>query len=185
MTREDVMNIFPKATDEQITAFLNKSNSEVQGVKEKNKELKDTSRELEDAKAEIEKLRAEAEAKSSAPDDWQAQIDKLTEANNAAQKTIKNMQLKAQLLDKGFTPDDADGFIKTMDEGGDIADFLGKMKDNVISAHDKERLKNTPDPSGSGTTPPTEEKTTAEKLASGLFGDSNNKNQANIYPIFY
>ena len=35
MTREDVKKIFPDATDEQITSFLNQSNSDV--AKEKNK----------------------------------------------------------------------------------------------------------------------------------------------------
>lgn len=181
MTREDVVKIFPNATEEQITSFLNKTNSEVKDVKEKNKELKDATKELEDAKAEIEKLKEQVEKKSNAPDDWQAQIDKLTEQNNANLKTIKNMQLKAQLIEKGFSPEDADGFIQTMDGGGDMADFLGKMKDNLISAHDKEQLRNTPDPSGSGSTPPKDEKSTAEKLATEIYGDSNNTKQADIF----
>ena len=33
MTREDVKKIFPEATDEQITAFLNQSNSDVKKQK--------------------------------------------------------------------------------------------------------------------------------------------------------
>ena len=35
MTREDVLKLFPEATDEQITNLLNQNNSEV--AKEKNK----------------------------------------------------------------------------------------------------------------------------------------------------
>jgi hypothetical protein len=35
MTREDVKKIFPEATDEQITAFLNQSNSDVAREKAK------------------------------------------------------------------------------------------------------------------------------------------------------
>ncbi len=147
MTRQDVMNIFPTATEEQITAFLNANGSEVNAEKEKNKELKDTSKELEAAQKELEALKAKAE--SGAPDDWQAQIDKLTEANNKAQKTIKNMQLKNDLKDKGFSNDDADKFIKTMEEGGDIAAVMGELKKSVIASYDKERMNNTGDPDGS------------------------------------
>lgn len=147
MTRQDVMNIFPTATEEQITAFLNANGSEVNAEKEKNKELKDTSKELEAAQKELEALKAKAE--SGAPDDWQAQIDKLTEANNKAQKTIKNMQLKNDLKDKGFSNEDADKFIKTMEEGGDIAAVMGELKKSVIASYDKERMNNTGDPDGS------------------------------------
>ena len=39
MTREDVLKLFPEATDEQITNLLNQNNSEV--AREKNKAGKD------------------------------------------------------------------------------------------------------------------------------------------------
>ena len=39
MTREDVLKLFPDATDEQITNLLNQNNSEV--AREKNKAGKD------------------------------------------------------------------------------------------------------------------------------------------------
>ena len=35
MTREDVKKLFPDATDEQVTAFLNKHNSEIAGERAK------------------------------------------------------------------------------------------------------------------------------------------------------
>ena len=41
MTREDVKKIFPDATDEQITSFLNQSNSDVAKEKAKNQKLKE------------------------------------------------------------------------------------------------------------------------------------------------
>ena len=41
MTREDVKKIFPEATDEQITAFLNQSNSDVAREKAKVQKMKD------------------------------------------------------------------------------------------------------------------------------------------------
>lgn len=171
MTRQDVIKTFPTATAEQIDAILASHHAEVQQEKDKNKELKDASKELETTKAELEELRAKAD--SGAPEDWQKQMDKLIEANNKAQQTIKNMQLKEKLVGKGFSEEDADKFIKTLNEGGDIAEVMGEFKSNVISAYDKERMDKTPDPSGSAGDNP-DEKDSAEKLVSGLFGDSSN-----------
>lgn len=146
MTRQDIMKIFPNATEEQIGTLLGAHHSELQQEKDKAKGLKDTSKELEEAQKEIEALRVKAE--SGAPEDWQSQIDKLTEANAKAQKTIKNMELKNSLKEKGFSDADADRFIKTIDEGGDIATVMGEMKTNIISAYDKERMDKTPEASG-------------------------------------
>ena len=41
MTREDVKKIFPDATDEQITSFLNQSNSEETKKKAKAQKMKE------------------------------------------------------------------------------------------------------------------------------------------------
>lgn len=163
MTRQDVLKEFPNATEDQINAILKMHHSELQQEKEKSKDLKETSKELEAAQKELEELRAKAE--SGAPDDWKSQIEKLTEANVKAQKTIKNMELKNSLKEKGFSEEDADKFIKTMDEGGDIAAVMGEMKNNVISAYDKERMDKTPDPSGSNGDNPDDANKADEALA--------------------
>ena len=130
MTRQDVLKIFPNATEDAIDAIMAAHHAELNQEKEKNKDLKDTSKELEAAQKELEDLRAKAE--SGAPKDWQEQLDKLTEAYNKSQKTIKNMQLKNSLKE----------------EGGDIASVLGELKTNVIANYDKERMDKTPDPTG-------------------------------------
>lgn len=178
MTRQDVLKVFPNSTEEQISAILASHHAELNQEKEKNKDFKDTSKELEEAQKELEELRKKAE--SGAPDDWQAQLDKLTKANEDAQKTIKNMQLKNSLKEKGFSDEDADKFIKTMGEGGDIASVLGEMKTSIIANYDKERMDNTPDPSGSKGDTGSKELDDASKLASSLIGDSKTTEQANI-----
>ena len=48
MTRADIIKQFPNATEEQISALLNAHHSELEAVKDKNKELKDAAKELED-----------------------------------------------------------------------------------------------------------------------------------------
>ncbi|MBO7734711.1 MAG: hypothetical protein J6S67_19280 [Methanobrevibacter sp.] len=180
MTRNDVLKIFPTASEEDITALLNAHQSEMQAEKSKAKNLKDTSKELEEARAEIEALKSKD---TGAPEDWQSQIAKLTEANEKAQLTIKNMELKNNLLSQGFVAEDVDEYIKTVNEGGDIASVLGKMRTNAISAHDKERMERMTNPKGSGQTPP-DEKDTASKLVSQMFGDSSNKNNTDILAYY-
>lgn len=173
MTRKDILKTFPNATEEQITEILNSYNQDVEKEKEKSKELKDAAEELKKAQEEIKSLEEKVNGKENIPDDWQDQLAKLTEANASAQQTIKNMELKNKLIEKGFTSDDADKFIKTMNDGGDIADVLGEMKTNVISAYDKDRMKKTPEASGSSNNDDVNNKTTAEKLAEGIVSASN------------
>lgn len=146
MTRQDIMKTFPNATEEQISAMLGMHHAELQQEKDKSKGLKDTSKELEEAQKELEELRSKAE--SGAPEDWETQLGKLKEANEKAQKTIRNMELKNSLKEKGFSDADADNFIKTMDEGGDIASVMGEMRTNIISAYDQERMDKTPEATG-------------------------------------
>ena len=176
MTRKDILKTFPNATEEQITEILNSYNQDVEKEKEKSKELKDAAEELKKAQDEIKSLEEKINGKENVPEDWQEQINKLNEAYESAQKTIKNMELKNNLIEKGFGSDDADKFIKTMNEGGDIATVLGEMKTNVISAYDKDRMKNTPEASGSSNNNDGNNKTTAEKLAEGIVSASNEAN---------
>ena len=53
MTREDVKKIFPEATDEQITAFLNQSNSDVAREKAKAQKLKEDAEKVEALEKEL------------------------------------------------------------------------------------------------------------------------------------
>lgn len=57
MTREDVKKIFPDATDEQITSFLNQSNSDVAKEKAKNQKLKEDAEKAKALETELEELK--------------------------------------------------------------------------------------------------------------------------------
>ena len=74
MTREDVLKLFPEATDEQITNLLNQNNSEV--AKEKNKV-------------------SQYKAKADKADELQTQLDELQAGN------LTELE-KANNLYKGF-----------------------------------------------------------------------------------
>lgn len=57
MTREDVKKIFPDATDEQITLFLNQSNSDIAKEKAKNQKLKEDAEKAKALETELEELK--------------------------------------------------------------------------------------------------------------------------------
>ena len=97
MTRADVIKVFPNATEDQIDNILKSHHVELTAEKDKAKNLSNNSAsELAKAQEEVERLKKLAEENNS--NDLQSQIDKLTKANEDAQRTIKNMELKAALL---------------------------------------------------------------------------------------
>lgn len=57
MTREDVKRIFPDATDDQITSFLNQSNSDVAKEKAKAQKAKEQADKAEALEKELEELK--------------------------------------------------------------------------------------------------------------------------------
>ena len=57
MTREDVKKIFPDATDEQITSFLNQSNSDVAKEKAKAQKVKEQAEKADALEKELEELK--------------------------------------------------------------------------------------------------------------------------------
>ena len=58
MTREDVLKLFPEATDEQITNLLNQNNSEVATEKNKTKQYKAKADTADDLQKQLDDLQA-------------------------------------------------------------------------------------------------------------------------------
>lgn len=90
MTREDVLKLFPEATDEQITNLLNQNNSEV--AKEKNK---------------VSQYKAKADTADSLQkqlDDLQAgnltELEKANKALETANQQIADLQKKNAIRDQ-------------------------------------------------------------------------------------
>lgn len=90
MTREDVVKLFPDATDEQITKMLNQHNSEVQKEKKKTGELKD----------EVEKLKN----LSNQNEELQRKLDEVEQGNlteiEKANKALETANQKIAELEK-------------------------------------------------------------------------------------
>lgn len=86
MTREQVLKLFPEATEEQITNLLNQSNAELEKEKTKAKAYKADADKAKELQAKIDELETGN----------LTEIEKANKALEEANKTIDDMQKKMQ-----------------------------------------------------------------------------------------
>lgn len=169
MTRDDVKKIFPDATDEQITSFLNQSNSDVakekakvQKLQEKANKADDLEKELDGLKkqnmTEAEKQEAEREKEKAANE---KRISDLEAALANSQKEALTGKITSIFSGAGMSGDvyswaikafsnlpaedalkGAESYVKGVSEANKTA------LDSAKSAWEKEALENTPNPGG-------------------------------------
>lgn len=96
MTREDVIKLFPEATDEQITKLLNQNNTEVANEKDKSKKLKEELDGLKESATSAEELQKKIE---------EIEQSKLTETEKIAKELEKANQRVADLEKLGTIRD--------------------------------------------------------------------------------
>lgn len=150
MTRDDVLKLFPEATDDQITNLLNQNNSEV--VKEKNKasQYKAKADKADELQTQLDELQngnmTELEKANKALETANQQIAKLQKDN-----AVRDLREKA-MSDFGITAEQVKTVVK--EDGSFDTTSLGKiisdMKANAIAEYEKNALNNTPNPSNGG-----------------------------------
>lgn len=136
MTREDVINWFPDATDEQITKLLNQNNSEVAGERkkaekyksdvekfktdaEKASELQAKVEALENEKlTEEEKRQKEEEKRLKEFDDKWKQME---QANIDLQNQLNSERIKSYAGSKNLSGDKIDSILKSFGSDYDLA----------------------------------------------------------------
>ena len=133
MKREDVIKLFPDATEEQITSALNAFHKEIDDAKDKAKSVRDENA------AKVAELQAQIDAFNSKDDSElekiQKKLDKVSADYDKAQKTIKNMELVGAVLEltnylakKEVTPAYYDIQLKYRDsrddESGEMLDLI-------------------------------------------------------------
>lgn len=177
MTREDVLKLFPEATDEQITNLLNQNNSEVATEKNKAKQYKVKADTADDLQKQLDDLQAgnltELEKANKALEIANQQIADL-QKNNA----VRDLREQA-MSDFGITAEQAKTVVK--DDGGFDTAVLGKiMSDkeaNAIAEYEKKNLEGTPNPNNGGDNKGgTDDKTNAEKIAESLISNAPKNN---------
>lgn len=150
MTRDDVLKLFPEATDDQITNLLNQNNSEVAKEKNKASQYKAKADTAEDLQKQLDELQngnmTELEKANKALETANQQIAKLQKDN-----AVRDLREKA-MTDFKITAEQAKTVIK--EDGSFDTTSLGKiisdMKANAIAEYEKNALNNTPNPSNGG-----------------------------------
>ena len=169
MTREDVKRIFPDATDDQITSFLNQSNSDVAKEKAKAQKAKEQAdkaealeKELEELKkqnmTEAEKAELERQKEKAANE---KRISDLESALATSQKEALTGKITSIFSNAGMKGDAYAGAIKAfsnmnaedaLKEAQTFVDGISVENKNALdtakAAWEKEALENTPNPGG-------------------------------------
>ena len=179
MTREDVLKLFPEATDEQITNLLNQNNSEVAKEKNKVSQYKAKADTADDLQKRLDEIQAgnltELEKANKALDTANQQIAEL-QKNNA----IRDLREKA-MTDFKVTAEQAKAIVKE-DGSFDTAE-LGKImseKETAAAQAKEQEIANGSTNPGGGTAggdkAGTDNKTNAEKIAESLISDTPKSN---------
>lgn len=186
MTREDVKRIFPDATDDQITSFLNQSNSDVAKEKAKAQKAKEQAdkaealeKELEELKkqnmTEAEKAELERQKEKAANE---KRISDLESALATSQKEALTGKVTSIFANAGMKGDAYAGAIKAfsnmnaedaLKEAQTFVDGISVENKNALdtakAAWEKEALEKTPNPGGGKSGGEPEKKSEASEYA--------------------
>jgi hypothetical protein len=176
MTREQILKLFPDATDDQITNLLNQSNGELAKEKEKTKVYKADAEKAADLQKRIDELEAGN----------LSEVEKVNKALEEANKTIADLQKNNAIRDQReaamtnfkITAEQAKAVVK--DDGSlDYAELGKIMSDKetaAAQAKEKEIAGNQDNPNGGGAGG--DKKTDAEKTAEAIGKTLSGSNKA-------
>ena len=186
MTREDVKRIFPDATDDQITSFLNQSNSDVAKEKAKAQKAKEQADKAEELEKELEELKKQnmTEAEKSELERQkekaanEKRISDLESALATSQKEALTGKITSIFANAGMKGDAYVGAIKAfsnmnaedaLKEAQTFVDGISVENKNALdtakAAWEKEALENTPNPGGGKSGGEPEKKSEASEYA--------------------
>lgn len=136
MTREDVLKLFPEATDEQVTKLLNQNNSEVAGEKRKaekykadNDKLKTDAEKALELQAKVEALESEklTEEEKRQKDEekrlkeFDEKWKQMEQANVELKIQLNSERIKSYAGSKGLTGENIDTILKSFGSDYDLA----------------------------------------------------------------
>lgn len=176
MTREDVLRLFPDATDEQVTNLLNQNNTEVAREKTKANQYKEKAAKADDLQNQLDELNNQG----------LSEVEKVNKALETANQTIANLQKENTIRDLRekamsdfkITAEQAKTVVK--EDGSFDTAILGQIitEKETASANAKEQeLANKAGNPGGGTGGGDDDKkTTAEKLVAKIYGGKKQEN---------
>ena len=176
MTREDVLKLFPEATDEQITNLLNQNNSEVAKEKNKVSQYKAKADKADELQTQLDELQAgnltELEKANKALETANQQIADL-QKNNAIRD-----QREAAMTNFKITAEQAKTVVK--DDGSldytELGKIMSEKETAAAQAKEQEIAKHQDIPGGGNNKGGTDNKTNAEKIAESLISNAPKSN---------
>lgn len=177
MTREQVLKLFPDATDEQVTNLLNQTNAEVVKEKTKAEQYKVKADKTDELQKKLDDLESgsltEIEQANKNLEKANARIAELEKAQTLAnQRTTAAEKFKV-------TAEQAAQIVK--DDGTFDYDVLGQIitekETAAAQAKEQEIANNSTNPGGGATGNKNEQKTFAEEMASKIGKTLNKSNE--------
>lgn len=176
MTREDVLKLFPEATDEQITNLLNQNNSEVAKEKNKVSQYKAKADTADDLQKQLDEIQAgnltELEKANKALETANQQIADLQKSN-----AIRD-QREAAMTNFKITAEQAKTVVK--DDGSldytELGKIMSEKETTAAQAKEQEIAKNQDIPGGGSNKGGADNKTNAEKIAESLISNAPKNN---------
>lgn len=175
MTRDDVLKLFPDATDDQITNLLNQNNSEVATEKNKAKQYREKAGTADELQKKLDELEAgqltEVEKANKALEAANQQIAEL-QKNNAIRD-----QREAAMTNFKITAEQAKTVVK--DDGSLDYESLGKImsdKETAAAQAKEKEIAGMQDVPGGGSAGGEGTKTEAEKIAESLVSNNTKSN---------
>lgn len=171
MTREQVKELFPDATEEQITALLNINGTDIEAEKKKNVDPKT----LKQLQADSEAYKKLKEADLTDAEKIQKALDDAAASKSEFAKKSNRLDVEKILVGAGLTEEDykdlIDGLVTEDADASkalatNLANMLTKQKEAAVQKTKEELMDGTQTPGGKGGSGGNEgNKTDAEKLA--------------------
>lgn len=148
MTREQVIKLFPDATDDQITALLNQNNSEVAREKEKASDYKEKASKADELQKKIDELESgnlsEIEKANKALEEANKQIAVLRKNNairDQRESAMTNFKITAELAKKVVKDDGSLDY-------SELGKIISEKETASAQAKEQEIAKNAAVPNG-------------------------------------
>lgn len=181
MTREQIKEQFPDATDEQITAILNINGTDITLAKKNNVDPKELKR-LQGIETEYKKLQ---DADLTDAEKIQKALQDAADSKKDYEKKANKLDAEKILVEAGLTEEDykdlIDGIVsedpevtKTM--ATNLSTLIKNQKDSAVQKAKEELMDSTNTPGGSGgRTGDEKDKSSAEKMVEKLYGGQKEK----------
>ena len=167
MTRDDVLKMFPDATDEQITNLLNQNNQEVAKERGKANQYKADADKAKDLQARIDELEAgnlseleKANKSLETANNRIAELEKAQAVSTQKQNVMSKFKITAEQAEK-VVKEDGSLDVDTLGQ------IISEKETAAATAKEQEILNNSGNPSG-GKGGKDTEKTETEKIAENV-----------------